>query len=121
MGVKARGLAEFGRNMERLHGNFGGFLQETARALGEDLLRQARNASPVDEGTLRDSWRMRETAGGVEVENDAAHAFYVEHGHRSGGVWTAGRHFHRRCEEKMAQTAPVEVRRRLEEILKEAT
>lgn len=121
MGVKARGLAEFGRNMERLRGDFGGFLQETARALGEDFLRQARDATPVDEGTLRDSWHIRKTAGGVEVENDAAHADYVEHGLRSGGGWIEGRHFHQRCEEKMAQTVPAEVRRRLEEILKEAT
>lgn len=120
MGVNMRGLRAYAGRLGRLRGGCDGFTRESAQALGEDYLESVRAASPVDEGELRDSWALRDTASGVCVENHAAHAFYVEHGHRSrGSGWIEGQHFQQSCEAELEERLPGELGRRLEGFMKE--
>lgn len=121
MGVNVRELTAFAGRLGRLREGCDGFMKESARALGEEYLESVRAASPVDEGELRDSWALHETAGGVSVENHAEHAFYVEHGHRSrGGGWIEGQHFQQRCEAVLEERLPGELGRRMEGFVRKA-
>lgn len=121
MGMRMGSLEDFIGRLRTLREDYPALIQATARTLGEEYLTSVRAASPVDEGELKESWVLRDTAGGVCVENHAAHAFYVEHGHRSrGGGWTEGRHFQQRCEAALEEKLPGEIGRRTEDFLKKA-
>ncbi len=120
MGIRAGSLDGLVGRLTKLRSDCPAFMQATARALGEEYLASVRAASPVDEGELKESWVLRDTAGGVSVENHASHAFYVEHGHRSrGGGWIEGKHFQQSCEAALEESLSGALERRLEDFLKQ--
>jgi len=73
------------------------FCVDFLNATGGELLRKARQGTPVDKGTLNKGWKASavETAGGgyeITIFNPVNYARYVEYGHRAGkDGWVKGK------------------------------
>lgn len=84
MGVKT-GLHALAEKIRRMDGQR--LLREAGEQAGRRMLDTVRPLTPVEDGRLRESWRL---AGmkqegqllRVEIENSAAYASFVEEGHR---------------------------------------
>ena len=99
MGVKGFRLEGMLRGVEP-----DGFL--AVRGLAEELRALAVERTPVEDGVLREGWRVGnvERVGNryrVVVENDVPYASHVEVGHRAGNRWVPGRFFLREAEDEL--------------------
>lgn len=77
-----------------------------ARRLAEELRALAVERTPVEDGALREGWRVGrvERVGNryrVVVENVVPYASHVEVGHRAGSRWVPGRFFLREAEDAL--------------------